>query len=159
MSPQPRCGWCNGVEKSRHGRFEILAASLIVAGALCSFLDGPMSAAAYMRKHAAIGRWVLRHAGPAPAIAGTLNHLTLDTYYSNGHVVGSYPLADCLLVPMRAAIAQRNADVVVLWNEENVPREYFAMIAERVTYCGYRRVNANELPVGENEVMVFVRGQ
>ena len=73
--------------------FRVLAGGLIVVIATCSFLDGPMSAAAYMRKHAAIGRWIFQHAGPSPAIAGTLNHLTLDTYYSNGHVVGSFPLA------------------------------------------------------------------
>ena len=105
--------------------FRVLAGGLIVVIATCSFLDGPMSAAAYMRKHAAIGRWVFQHAGPSPAIAGTLNHLTLDTYYSNGHVVGSFPLAYCLLVPMRVAIAQQTADVVVLWNEENLPASIF----------------------------------
>ena len=31
------------------------------------------------------------------------------------------------------------------------------MIEKRVTYYGYRRVDAKDLPVAENEVMVFVR--
>ncbi len=82
----------------------ILAGSLIAVAVACSLLDGPMSAAAYMRKHAAMGCWVYHRAGPEPAIAGNLDHLTLDTFYSNGHVVGTFWPRDCLMVPMPAAL-------------------------------------------------------
>ena len=77
----------------------ILAGSLVAVAVACSFLDGPMSAAAYMRKHAALGRWIYDHAGPEPAIAGNLDHLSLDTFYANGHVVGIFWPRDCLMVP------------------------------------------------------------
>ena len=46
------------------------------------------------------GTWIYNHAGPEPAIAGNLDHLTLDTFYSNGHVVGIFWPRDCLMVPM-----------------------------------------------------------
>ena len=46
----------------------------------------------------------------------------------------------------------------MLWNEENIANEYVAIINKRITgYCGYRRVDAKELPAGENELLVFVR--
>ena len=136
----------------------ILAGSLIAVAVACSLLDGPMPAAAYMRKHAALGRWIYQHAGPEPAIAGNLDHLTLDTFYSNGHVVGIFWPRDCLMVPMPAALTERKADVVVLWNEENLDTSTSAIIEQRITgYCGYRRVDAKELPAGRNELMVFVR--
>jgi hypothetical protein len=136
---------------------KILAGSLIAVVAICSFLDGPMSAAAYMRKHAAVGNWVYERAGPEPAIAGTLDHLTLDTFYSHGRVVGTFGPRDCLIVPLPAAITARKADVILLWNEENIAVEYLGMIEERITYYGYSRIAASEFPVGENELMVFVK--
>jgi hypothetical protein len=136
---------------------KILAGSLIAVGVTCSFLDGPMSAAAYMRKHAALGRWVGQHAGPERAVAGSLNHLALDTFYAKGHVVGTFQPRDCLAATMPAAVAGRRADIVVLWNEENFAPEYLARIDERITRYGYRRVDAKQLPAGENELLVFLR--
>jgi hypothetical protein len=138
----------------------MLAGSLIAACVACSLLDGPMSAAVYMRKHAALGRWIYDRAGPEPAIAGNLDLLSLDTFYSKGRVVSIVLPRDCLLVPMPAALTQQKADVVVLWNDENIARECLAAIEQRITGdCGYRRVDAKELPAGENELMVLVRGK
>jgi hypothetical protein len=136
----------------------ILAGSLIAVAVTCSLLDAPMPAAAYMRKHAALGRWIYDRAGPEPAIAGNLDHLSIETFYSHGHVVGIVWPRDCLLVPMPVALTQRRADVVMLWNEENIAREHLAIIEQRITgYCGYRRIDAQELPAGKDELMVFVR--
>ena len=46
----------------------------------------------------------------------------------------------------------------MLWNEENIASEYLPIIEQRITgYCGYRRVDAKELPAGKDELMVFVR--
>ena len=137
----------------------ILAGSLIAVAVACSLLDGPMSAAAYMRKHAAMGRWIYQRAGPEPAIAGNLDHLSLDTFYANGHVVGIFWPRDCLMVPMPAALTERKADVVVLWNEENIDKKYLAIIEQRIAYCGYRRVDEKELPAGQDELMVFVESR
>ena len=133
-------------------------AACVVAGAVAgSLLDGPMSAAAYMRKHADVGRWIYRRAGPDPAIAGNLDHLKLDTYFSHGHLVGIFWPRDCLLVPLPPALTERLADVVVLWNEGNIDARYLPAIEERINYCGYRRIDAAELPAGPDELMVFVR--
>jgi len=133
-----------------------LAGSLIAITVTCSFLDGPLAASVSMRKHAALGRWISNRAGPAATIAGNLDGL--DTFYSNGRVVGILMPRDCLLVPLPPALAERKADAVVLWNEEHLARERFAAIEQRITSsCGYRRVDAQELPAGENELMVFLR--
>ena len=68
----------------------LLAGGLVALAVLCSLFDGPMPAAAYMRKHAALGTLDLQHAGPDPALAGNLDHLALDTFYSQGHLVGIF---------------------------------------------------------------------
>jgi hypothetical protein len=128
--------------------------AVFVAGSL---LDGPMSAAVYMRQHAALGRWIYDHAGPEPALAGNLDHLTLETYYSDGHMVGIFWPRDCLLVPLPPAVSERIADVVVLWNEGNIDVHYLPEIERRIAYYGYRRIDAEELPAGKDELMVFVR--
>jgi hypothetical protein len=135
----------------------ILVGSLLAVIVVGSLLEGRMPAAAYMRKHAAMGRWIYDHAGPEPALAGNLDHLTIDTFFSNGHMVGIFWPRECLMVPMPPALTERSADVVVLWNEDNIDNKSFASIEERVAYCGYRRVDTKELPAGENELMVFVR--
>jgi hypothetical protein len=134
-----------------------LAGSLIAVTVACSFLDGPLSASGLMRKHAALGRWIYNRAGPEPAIVGNLD--VLDTFYSNGRVVGILMPRDCLLAPMPLSLTERKADAVVLWNEEHIAHDRFAIIEQRITdCCGYRRVDAKEFPAGENELMVFVRG-
>ncbi len=135
----------------------LFAGSLIAVAVACSLLDGPMSAAAYMRKHAALGLWILNRAGPEAAIAGNIDYVTLDTYYAKGRVVGIFWPRNCLIVPMPAALTERKADVVVLWNEENIDKTHFASIEERIAYCGYRRVDQKQLPAGPDELMVFVR--
>ena len=58
---------------------------------------------------------------------------------------------------MPPAFGERSADVVVLWNEDNIDNKYLPVIEERICYYGYRRIAAQELPAGENELMVFVR--
>ncbi len=133
-----------------------LAGGLIALAVVCSLVDGPLPAAACMRKHAALGRWIYDRAGPEAAVAGNLD--VLDTFYAHGHLVDFLTPGDCLLVPMPAALAERKADAVVLWNDEHLARERFAVIGERVAdRCGYHRVDAKELPAAENELMVFVR--
>ena len=82
----------------------VFAGGLIAAAVTCSLLDGPMSAAANMRKHAAMGLWIRDRYGPEPAVAGNLDHLTIDTFYANGRVVGTFWPRDCLKVPMPAAL-------------------------------------------------------
>ncbi len=136
----------------------VLAGSLIAVAAACSLLDGSLAAAAYMRRHAAMGRWIYQRAGPEPAIAGNLDYLSLDAFYSNGRVVGIILPGDGPTVPLPAAIAERKADVVVLWNEENFAPDCLAIIERRITAGrGYRRVDAKELPAGEKELLVFVK--
>jgi hypothetical protein len=137
----------------------ILAGSLIAAAVIGSLADAPISTPAYMRKHAEIGRWINRHAGPEPSIAGNFDEMALDAFYANGHVTAVVWPVDCLLVPMPAALAERRSDVIVLWNDDNnIAREHLATVAQRITgYCGYRRVDPNDLPVGEEDVMVFLR--
>jgi len=134
-----------------------LAGALIAVAVAGSLFDGPMSAVAYMQKHADVGRWIHRRVGPEPALAGNLDHLTLDTFFSNGHMVGIFWPRHCLIVPMPEALVERRADVVVLWNEDNIDKKYLSVIEERIAYCGYRRVDAKELPAGENELMVFLK--
>ncbi|MGO9107647.1 MAG: glycosyltransferase family 39 protein [Thermoguttaceae bacterium] len=133
--------------------------SLIILAVTCSFLDGPMSAAACMRKHAALGRWMYNRAGPEPAIVGNLDYKSLEAFYSNGRVVGILLPTDRPSVPMPVALTERKADVVILWNEENLGHDRLAIIERQVTgHGGYRRVDAKEFPAGENELMVFVKG-
>jgi len=135
----------------------VVVVVVIVITVTCSFLDGTLAASITMRKHAALGRWIYSRAGPEPAIVGNLDDL--DTFYSNGHVVGFLMPRDCLLAAMPPALTGGKADAVVIWNEEHLAQERFAVIERRITSCcGYRRVDANELPAGENELMVFVRG-
>ena len=134
-----------------------LIACLIAVFVAGSLLDGPMPAAAYMRQHAAVGRWIYDHAGPKPALAGNLDHLTLETYYSQGHMVGIFWPRDCLLVPLPPAVSERIANVVVLWNEGNIDIQNLPEIARRITYYGYRRIDQKELPAGKDELMVFVK--
>ena len=90
-------------------------------------------------------------------MAGNLDHLTIDTFYSKGHMVGIFSPQDCLIVPMPPALTERRADVVVLWNEDNIDDEFLPVIEQRIAACRYRRVYAKELPAGENELLVFVR--
>lgn len=85
----------------------VFAGGLIAAAVMCSLLDGPMSAAANMRKHAAMGLWIRDRYGPEPAVAGNLDHLTIDTFYANGRVVGTFWPRDCLKVPMPAVLTAR----------------------------------------------------
>jgi hypothetical protein len=137
----------------------ILVGSLIAVAVTCSFLEGPMSAAAYMRKHAALGRWTYDRAGPEPLIVGNLDYMSLEAFYSNGRVVGILLPTDRPPVPMPAALTERKADVVIVWNEENLGHDSLAIIERQVTgHGGYHRVDAKELPAGENELMVFVKG-
>jgi hypothetical protein len=145
----------NGQRSARTLR--ILSGSLITFAVVCTLLDAPMSAAAFMRRHATMGRWVSQQAGPAPAIAGNLDHMSLETFYCHGRVVGTFGPRDCLIVPLPLAVSERQADVVVLWNEENIGREHLATIGGRLGYYGYRRIDANDLPAAENELLVFVR--
>ena len=51
---------------------------------LCSLLDAPLSAAAAMRRHAALGRWILEHSGDSPTLAGNIDidDLSLDAFYA-----------------------------------------------------------------------------
>ena len=135
----------------------ILAGSLVAAAVAGSLLDGPMPASAYMRKRAVLGRWIQQHVGPEPAIAGNIDRLSLDTFYAHGHMVGIFSPCDCLLVPMPKALAEQKAEIVVLWNKDNVAPEYLAIIQQRIGYYGYRRVDAQQLPAGEDELMVFVK--
>lgn len=129
--------------------------ALVVA---CSLFDAPMPAAAYMRRHAALGRWIYRRAGPEPVIAGSLDYLSLDTFYANARVVEVFSPGDRVTAPMSAALCQRTADVVVLWNEDHFPQENLAVMERQLTSgCGYRRIDAKELPAGEDELMVFVK--
>jgi hypothetical protein len=138
----------------------VLAGSVIAVAVACSLLDGPMSAASYMRKHTDLGRWICDRIGSQRTIAGNVDPLALEAFYSNGRVVGLFLPRECLLAPLPAVLAERKADVVVLWTEESSTREYRPMIERRITgCCGYRRVDATELPVAENDVMVFVRGE
>ena len=77
---------------------------------------------------------------------------------ANGHVVGIFWPRDCLLVPLPAALTERKADVVVLWNDDNnIAHRYLPVIEQRITYYRYRRVDPKNLPAGKNELMVFVR--
>ncbi len=136
----------------------ILLGSLIAVAVACSFLDAPMSAGAYMRKHVAMGNWIRKHARPEPAIVGNVDYLSLDTFYANGRVVGIFLPRDRLALPMPVALTERKANVVVLWNEENIAHDCLTLIERRITgYCGYRRVEGKELPAGPDELMVFVR--
>jgi hypothetical protein len=144
----------------------LLAGSLIAAATLCSFIDGPMSAAAYMRKHSDLGRWIYSHVGHDCSLAGNIDHFSLETFSSRGLVISTFSPSECMLVPMPQAAARQEADVVVLWTEECISPEYReiitsqhrGIIAQRLTaYCGYRQVDAKELPAGENELLVFVR--
>ena len=46
-----------------------------------------MPAAAYMRKHTDLGRWICNRVGPERAIAGNVDPLALESFYSRGRVV------------------------------------------------------------------------
>jgi hypothetical protein len=134
-----------------------VSGSLIAITVACSLLDGPMPAAAYMRKHVALGRWIRDRAGPEPAIVGNLDYKSLEAFYSNGRVID-------ILMPtdpadaMPAALTEHKADVVVLWNEAHIARDHLANMEHHIADgCGYRRVNEKELPADENELLVFVR--
>jgi 4-amino-4-deoxy-L-arabinose transferase-like glycosyltransferase len=141
----------------RAGR--ILAGGLIAAAVLCSFVDGPISTPAYMHKHRDLGLWINRHVGPEQSIVGNFDEMNLDVFYANGHVVSIVWPRACLLAPMPAALTERWGDVVVLWNDDNnIGKEYWPIVAQRIAgYCGYRRVDPKDLPVSEDEVMVFLR--
>jgi hypothetical protein len=151
-----RWGHFRGADSPRAAR--MIAGGLIALVVALSFVDGPISTPAYMRKHADLGRWIRRHAGPGPAIGGNVDQMSLEEFYANGHVVGIFWPRDCLLVPLPAALTSRSADVVVLWNDDNnIAPEYLPIIEKRLTgYCGYRRVDPKDLPVAEGDVMVFV---
>ncbi len=147
----------------RHGepsprRSRILAGGLIAFALACSLVDAPISIPAYMRTHAALGRWIHEHVGPAPTIVGNIDQVALDTFYCDGQVIGICWPRDCLLVPMPVAITEREADAIVLWNDdENIAKEYLPIVEKRIGYYQYRRVDQNELPAGKDELMVFVR--
>jgi hypothetical protein len=143
-----------------------LAAGLITLAVAGSFAQGPMAATAYMRKHSALGRWISDRVSPHATIAGNLDHFSLEVFYSQGLVVGTFEPGDCLLVPPPAVLAGRQAEVVVLWTEESmtpgcstlISPEHRALIAQRIRDgCRYRQVDAKELPAGENELLVFMR--
>ena len=135
----------------------ILAGSLIAVAVACSLFDAPMPAAASMRKHAALGRWILNRAGPEATLAGNIDSLTLDTFYAHGRVVGFFSPRDCLVVPMPPVLTERKAEFLVLWHRENTMPEHLAEIQRRITYYGYRRVDQEELPAGWDELLVFSR--
>ena len=133
-----------------------IAAILIV----CSLLDAPMSAAAHMRRHAALGRWMLDHSGSTPTLAGNIDvdDLSLDAFYAQGRFVGAIEPRECLMVPPPDVVATRAADFLVLWNSDDLKREQLALIEQRIAgYGGYQRVSTDELPAGENDVMLFER--
>lgn len=137
----------------------MLAGSLIAVAIACTLLDGSISIPAYMRTHSDLGRWVCRRVGPEPSMAGNIDEMSLETFYANAQVAGIFWPRDCLMVPLPAVLTEQSADVVVLWNDDNnVARKYLPIIEQRITgYCGYRRVDNQELPASENELMVFVR--
>ena len=68
-------------------------------------------------------------------------------------------LAARLLVPLTVALTEQSADVVVLWNDEKkIDPKYLRIVEKRITEtCQYRRVDSSELPLGPNELLVFVR--
>jgi len=127
---------------------------------VCSLLDAPLSAAAFMRRHAALGLWIHNHSSAAPTLAGNIDidDLSLDVFYAQGKFVGAVGPRDCLLVPPPEVVSRRAADYLVLWNSEDLKREHLTLIEERIAGAGgYRRVPAGELPAGENDVMLFER--
>jgi hypothetical protein len=127
---------------------------------VCSLLDAPLPAAASMRRHSALGRWIRSRSHTPPALAGNFDDQSLEAFYSGGHCIAGISSRDCLLVPPPGALSTRAADFVVLWNSEYLNRQQLRQIQERVTtYCGYHRVPPGDLPPGENddEVMVFSR--
>jgi hypothetical protein len=123
-------------------------------------LDAPLSAAAHMRRHAALGRWILDHSNASPTLAGNIDidDMSLDAFYSQGKFLGTLAPRDCLLVPPPDVLEKRTADFLVLWNSEDLKRDQLALIEDRITiYGGYRRVSPSELPAVGNEVMLFER--
>jgi 4-amino-4-deoxy-L-arabinose transferase-like glycosyltransferase len=127
---------------------------------VCSLLDAPLSAAAHMRRHAAIGRWIRDHSRTPPTLAGNIDidDMALDVFYSHGKFVGTVGPRECLLVPSPELIANRSADFLVFWNSEDLKHEQLALIDERITsYGGYLRVPSSDLPAIENEVLLFRR--
>ncbi len=154
-----------GLLKLARRRRELsLVAKRIVAGGacaallLCSLLDASLPASARMRKHAAVGRWIREHAAADPALAGNINRFSLDAFYAQGKPIGVVLPRDCLLPSLPDVLVGRQADFLVLWNQGDLGRDHLAMIQQRITACcDYRRVPADELPAGEDEVLVFVR--
>jgi 4-amino-4-deoxy-L-arabinose transferase-like glycosyltransferase len=149
----------------RRGRLSFAMQRALVCGSaailiVCSLLDAPLSAAAHMRRHAALGRWIRDHSGTAPTLAGNIDidDMSLDTFYSQGKFVGTVGPRECLMVPPPDIVARRAADFLVLWNSEDMKREQLALIEQRIAgYGGYRRVPPPVLPAGENAVMLFER--
>jgi hypothetical protein len=143
-----------------HAAQRVVAAVAVTVLVACSLLDAPLSAAAHMRRHAALGRWMREHAATAPTLAGNIDYddMSLDAFYAQGKFVGAVGPRDCLLVPPPAVLARREADFLVLWNSEDLKREQLKLIEQRITgYYGYRRIPPSQLPPGEgeNEVMLF----
>ena len=125
---------------------------------LCSLLDASFPPTARMRKHAAVGRWIRDHAAAAPALAGNIDRFSLDTFYAQGKPIGVV-LAPRLRVGADAQSACRVKGRFHRALEPGGPQaRTLALVQQRITdYCGYRRVPPQELPAGEDEVMVFVR--
>ncbi len=149
----------------RRGRLSFRAERAFVCGMAailiaCSLLDAPLSAAAHMRRHAALGRWMFDHSSNSPTLAGNidLDDLSLDAFYSQGKFVGSIGPRECLMVPPPDVVVRRTADFLVLWNSEDLKREQLALVEQRIAdYGGYRRVPPSELPADANAVMLFER--
>ncbi len=134
------------------------AVALLVA---CSLADAPLPAAANMRKHAALGRWLREHSPTAsPILAGNFGDRSLDAFYADGQCAAFFGPRECLYVPPPAALTARAADFIVLWNSEDLTREQLLLVRDRITgYRGYRNIAAEELPPGsaDDDVLVFAR--
>jgi hypothetical protein len=137
-----------------------VAGSAVMAIIVSSLLDGPLSAAATMRRHAAVGRWIRDNTPATPTLAGNIDSddMSLDAFYAQGRFVGILTLRDCLIVPPPDVLAERQADFVILWNSEDLKRDQLALIEQRITaYYGYRRIAPGQLPAGESELMLFAK--
>ena len=134
---------------------------LVLLTAAGGVVHGSLAAAKRMRRQAELGRWIRQSIGPNQRIYGTFLLDGLTPYYADGQLFGILCPSECQQPALPWAIRDRQADLVVVWLKDSsfaVGANVVRGLAERIASQGaYRRVPADELPVGPDYVLVFVR--
>jgi hypothetical protein len=145
-----RIDWAPGRRAALTGALGILAAAGCMA-------DSRMAAERVMRRQALLGKYIREHFGEQQLISGNSHAMNLLEHYAQGRVADCFDLRLDGEGSFSPTVESRQADMIVLWEDERLPKQALASAEARLTsQLGYRRVPDEHLPHECDRVLLLV---